>query len=174
MNIWAQPNTRKCKNNQKGVCSGNLDRSVTSKNLRINSSITDSYGFGLSVIVIAYAWRVCECACVRVPLWGVSFKQISIEHSSVGGPGPLEMAYSLWNHIANQDCQPIRMFLIFLEIHAQFRLTWTPTQTSEWGVIRWLWMFTSGEQLARMHSRAGVNRSDSAARFDKWLELFQI
>lgn len=46
------------------------------------------------------------------------------------------------------------MFLIFLEIHAQFRLTWTPTHTSEWRVIRWLWMFTSGEQLARMHGLA--------------------
>lgn len=64
------------------------------------------------------------------------------------------MAYSLWNHTANQDCQPIRMFLIFLEIHAQFRLTWTPTHTSEWRVIRCRWMLTSGEQLAQMHGLA--------------------
>lgn len=46
------------------------------------------------------------------------------------------------------------MFLIFLEIHTQFRLTWTPTHTSEWRVIRWLRMFTSGEQLAQMHGLA--------------------
>lgn len=85
----------------------------------------------------------------------VSFKQISIKHSSVGGPGPLEMAQSLWNHTANQDCQPIRMFLILLEIHTQFRLTWTPTPTSEWRVIRWLRAFTSGEQLAQMHRLTG-------------------
>lgn len=50
-------------NNQKGVCSGNLVHSVTSKNLGINPSIIDSYEFGLS---FSDSLSVCTGVCLRV------------------------------------------------------------------------------------------------------------
>lgn len=138
-------------------CSENLALSVTSKTC---PSLTV---MGLDFLSLPpIVWMCLHIQNVRVSKISkepVSFKQISIKHSSVGGPGPLEMAQSLRNHTANQDCQPIGMFLIFLEIHTQFRLTWTPTPTSEWRVIRWLRVFTSGEQLAQMH------------RLTRWMEV---
>ena len=50
-------------NKQKGVCSGNLVHSVTSKNLSINLSIIDSYEFGLS---FSDSLSVCTGVCLRV------------------------------------------------------------------------------------------------------------
>lgn len=160
---------------QKGICSRNLDHSPTSKSLCNNLSITDSLEFGLS-----HLWKfqsvLCLCAPVFVYLTSLGrvfhanfhWALISRRSGSIGN-GVLTLKSA-----ANRYCQTIRMFLICLEICTQFGLTWTLTQTSQWSVIRWLRMLTSGEQLAWMHSQARKTGSDSAARFDKWHELFQI